>query len=1611
MKKLLFAIALTAFTCLAGSLNFDLRDGSIPASATPDNNTYLAAEQYQTALLDSKIGDTVTFATPEGTFKGVVDLAYKDINGVVVRAGDVEDQGGTFIITFCGDYLCGHIENLDLGRDIKWEYTEGGVQTINNASFSEADEGFLPGSELPDPRALVNTSGNDIEKDDVEYFDYKDDEIVYLRLAVFYTPKSLEYAGSHNRINTFIAQGIAKGNECLQNSLINTRLYLAHSQQWNYEEAGSSYTDLSNFTNARNGWEGVYEVRNAVGADLCTIVAYVHDVGGLAYVNGSTTGMPDSSYHLIRVLQMTGDSWVHEMGHNIGCNHAYEQDSQPGPASGGVFGHSLGYYFTGATDHGHYGTVMAYDQGDYHRCDYFSATNVYFKGTLVGYASRNNALTWNKIRKVARTYRTIPTPTYGELAYEGFNYPAGERLDLKTGGQGWNNGWKPSTADVYATSDESLEYSDGVNQLATSPGCLKLNGESIDLSRMPNQTFGEGFHYSKLGETNMWISLLLKPTSDTHGRVYFNVVGNNAGITHDDLYAFNSYDPITEVHPVTDQTDLLLIRYEFNSSGACPATMWVNPKLGVAPNEEDAVARTDFNVYYSGYKDINIYASSAKFCIDELRVGFSAESVLPIKAPLISATQDSSAESITVSWFADAAQQKVTIYRSESKDFSGAAQIAELTEGTSLTDADVESGKLYYYWAEGEYSDSTDKRAAGPALGYAGTPKITATANGPYVIQKGEDVTFTAEGSLGVALTYSWSCYKDTTDFSPFLSEFVRTNNFKPGTYDVTLTIKDMLLTNAEPQTVTTQLIVKNADPTVSFEKNEYDVACGVPTVFHAVVKDPMPQDKFQYCFRTDDAAEFSEWTEDSYFTATYDEPESTHTMTCIVADNYGGTNTCTTTVKVGKREAIMSAEPAILDFQETDTIILRVINSGAEPYQLNITDIPAGFSVYPRNVVISNGVAVLLVKCDREFIRKNATGSYTGALPLGFKDVTLKLNKPNSYTIAINPNGPYTVKRGDTLLLSANGTSASDGLKYLWSVDESQIDSPSEENYLAYYTPTYIESGEHNVTLSILGYDDQVLTNAVTTLTVMEAQPEMLLNVKELNDKEVTLDVLLSGNGAVQARTPKIQSGWFDEGEIKLTFEADNCYRETFEVKDEFGQTNTYHYVFDFRKEVPAFLPKISSNASGEINFGETLKLTSTVETDYTGELKYYWKEWNGNPTKNALLTPNEKDTDTTKLLPGVYYFSLYVSDGKYLSLPATIKVTVSGYKGLLYSANGPEAFLLNDASIASDNVSCISNPDGTFASDSTSVTYQRLNSKTAHLTLEQAHGSYAKPVRIIGGNWNLISGTVVTNFPWGEGPIEGVIVTAINGDMSETTITDANGAFVIFMPENAGPTTLTFAKQNCAFEPIEVSESCTLKVVPEKSTGNSNSYLYLTVIDKESSFFLEGATVNCFGITGHTNAKGVTSNISAPKGVNSVTVSMDGYDTVATNFAFAGTSTMRKIALSRTQGRRADSLDIIVRDTDAKLVEADQFRLVSSATSSIIVNYANEVSPLLSIPTKAGQKVIIRAQKEGYDNFSETLVLDNYISRDIVFIPEPMSLTIAAIILALAIRSRKHI
>ena len=131
MKNLFFALAISTLSCLAGNLYFDLRDGNIPATTTKDTNTYCAKEDQVQAFTEAKIGDTVTFATPEGIFSGTVNLAETDINGVIVRAGQLAGDGGSFVVTIAGGELYGHLESIDSGRDVKWEYVNG-LQSINN---------------------------------------------------------------------------------------------------------------------------------------------------------------------------------------------------------------------------------------------------------------------------------------------------------------------------------------------------------------------------------------------------------------------------------------------------------------------------------------------------------------------------------------------------------------------------------------------------------------------------------------------------------------------------------------------------------------------------------------------------------------------------------------------------------------------------------------------------------------------------------------------------------------------------------------------------------------------------------------------------------------------------------------------------------------------------------------------------------------------------------------------------------------------------------------------------------------------------------------------------------------------------------------------------------------------------------------------------------------------------------------------------------------------------------------------------------------------------------------------------------------------------------------
>jgi hypothetical protein len=188
---------------------------------------------------------------------------------------------------------------------------------------------------------------------------------------------------------------------------------LVHSSEISYTESGDSGDDLERLTYTSDGYlDDVHTWRNQYGADLVVLFTYVNDVGGIAWLLNTTSGEPEYGFSITRVQQA---SWtyttIHEMGHNMGCHHHKEQNTQPGP---GLFSYSAGWRWIG-TDNGKYCSVMTYESGQYFadgqthtRVGYFSNPDIVYQGVATGDAADgDNARTIREVKDVVSTYRSI----------------------------------------------------------------------------------------------------------------------------------------------------------------------------------------------------------------------------------------------------------------------------------------------------------------------------------------------------------------------------------------------------------------------------------------------------------------------------------------------------------------------------------------------------------------------------------------------------------------------------------------------------------------------------------------------------------------------------------------------------------------------------------------------------------------------------------------------------------------------------------------------------------------------------------------------------------------------------------------------------------------------------------------------------------------------------------------------------------------------------------------------------------------------------------------------------------------------------------------------------
>jgi len=236
-------------------------------------------------------------------------------------------------------------------------------------------------------------------------------------LLVLYTDAALAQAGGLPQMLDWIHWAVADSNAIFAASRIGLTMRLVGAKRApGYTE---DPTTIANDLHAlQDPADGLLDLalpqRNASAADLVALIrADGSGPCGISYLLGTDAADEAFAYSVTALGCLTSRTFIHELGHNMGCCHAPGDGG--GCTTGGIFSYAVGHRFTGG-DGAQYRTVMAYAPGT--RIPYFSSATATFSGVTTGIAdTRDNARTITETRMVTSNFRCEVTPSgAGSLA-------------------------------------------------------------------------------------------------------------------------------------------------------------------------------------------------------------------------------------------------------------------------------------------------------------------------------------------------------------------------------------------------------------------------------------------------------------------------------------------------------------------------------------------------------------------------------------------------------------------------------------------------------------------------------------------------------------------------------------------------------------------------------------------------------------------------------------------------------------------------------------------------------------------------------------------------------------------------------------------------------------------------------------------------------------------------------------------------------------------------------------------------------------------------------------------------------------------------------------------
>lgn len=248
--------------------------------------------------------------------------------------------------------------------------------------------------------------------------------MVTIDVMVVYTPA---VAHASDDIVSEILLAVEETNTAYLNSGISQQLRLVHTEQINYIESGSHFTDLKLLTYSKapsQSGEGdlhkVHSLRDTYNADLVSLWVEKGDsyTCGVSWLlSPVSTQRENFGFNVVERYCASAPSYsfAHELGHNMGATHdKYATNYGIGGGTIGAYNYSHGYVHIDGVANS-WRTIMASDKQcldkgyECPRIPFFSNPNLFYKGVAIGDDTANNSLTLNNAVTTVAEFRLSAT--------------------------------------------------------------------------------------------------------------------------------------------------------------------------------------------------------------------------------------------------------------------------------------------------------------------------------------------------------------------------------------------------------------------------------------------------------------------------------------------------------------------------------------------------------------------------------------------------------------------------------------------------------------------------------------------------------------------------------------------------------------------------------------------------------------------------------------------------------------------------------------------------------------------------------------------------------------------------------------------------------------------------------------------------------------------------------------------------------------------------------------------------------------------------------------------------------------------------------------------------